>query len=350
MPPDRTAAAEELLTSHRSLYIVAAPSGRTNLLAQAAVLEVAGMAWTAAGLSVAVATSGEQAANRWRTLTGLGPHLLGGAADVVVVDHADRRTTSELLAMLRDVARAGAKAVLVEGGTSPRLTWRRSTALDWIGEEFGRLDPGPTPDWAGSSETMADPVSDASRGRGYRTARQAALHLVASWANAWSGDERALLVGLGYAECDALNQAARAVLVRRGDIGGPRLSCGRSVIQAGDHVLALRRLPPAIPPGASLPVLAVDARRCEATVRWEGRGVTLDRVALTHVGYGYAVTAALAARTAQPLMVLGPPSALGSQRGRVVTASQVAPLRAETRVRTPRPTLWRDCGPGIEVP
>jgi conjugative relaxase-like TrwC/TraI family protein len=138
-------AARDLLAGDRSLHVLQAPAGRTNLLAQAAVLEAAGAAWGAAGQRVVVATSSDQAATRWRVLTGLSRQHPGRAAEVVVVDHADRRPTPELLALLMDVERARARAVLLEGGTMPRLSWRHSAALEAIGHDWGRLDPGPAP-------------------------------------------------------------------------------------------------------------------------------------------------------------------------------------------------------------
>ena len=90
-------------------------------------------AWRASGLQVAVATSGEPAEIRWRTLTGIAPHRPGPGPDVLIVDHADRRSTAELLGLLAALKPSG-RAVLVEGGTSPRLSWPRSDGLAWLGE------------------------------------------------------------------------------------------------------------------------------------------------------------------------------------------------------------------------
>jgi conjugative relaxase-like TrwC/TraI family protein len=323
VPREGLAAVQELVSGSRSLVILGAPAGRSNLLAHAGVLEVAAAIWRNAGQRVVVATSSEQAATRWRALTAMARYEATGTAEVVVVDHADRRATLELLSFLQDIEQAGGRAVLIEGGTSARLTWRRSAALAWVGDALGRVDPGPAPAWADLVGTTGPSVSVA----GCPTSAQAVSHLLTGWADAWTGGNRALLVGMGYAESDGLNQAARTVLLRRGCIGGPGLASGSSLFQAGDRVLALRRLAPDIPGGTFLQVLAVDPRRGVATVGRGGRFDTLDRAALAHVGYGYAATPAVASRSTGPLMVLGPPDAVGPHRVRVVAAALVAPTR-----------------------
>jgi conjugative relaxase-like TrwC/TraI family protein len=307
------AAARELAANGRSLHVLAAPAGRTNLLAQAAVLEAANTVWQARGQLVAVAASSDLAAQRWRVLTGLGRYRPGAGAQVVVVDHADRRPTPDLLALLLDIDRAGARAVLVEGGTAPRLSWRRSAALTSIGDRFGRLDPGPEPDWV-------NPVGPS----GPPTTAQAVRRLLSSWLEARTTQHPAVLVGLGYAETDRLNLAARAILVARGQIDGPALVSRGRVFQAGDEALSLRRLAPGLPPGTFVSVAKIDARRRLATVTWGGSTATLDQAALAHAGYGYAVTPPLAARASGPLMVLGPADSMGPHRARVAVAARGA--------------------------
>jgi hypothetical protein len=314
-PTARLPAAQQLLAGTRGLHILQAPAGRTNLLAHAAVLEVAGGLWKAAGQRVVVASESDQAFRRWQVLTGLDRYRPGQVADVVVVDHADRRPTPELLSLLRDLEREGARTVLVEGGTQPRLTWRCSEALSAIGDRLGRLDPGPPPVWdAVGGDMVAGP-----------TAADAVRQLLASWVEAATSPDPAVLVGLGYAEADGLNQAARAVLVARGRVAGPALPVGGRVFQQGDQALALRRLAPALAPGTLVSVMEVDPRRRAATVTWDSGTAELDRTALAHLGYGYAVTPPLAARTPRPLMVLGPADSLGPHRGRVLAAAHVRP-------------------------
>jgi conjugative relaxase-like TrwC/TraI family protein len=318
--PAATTAALELLSGNRSLHILSAPAGRTNLLAQAAVLEVAGAAWQAAGWRVGVLTSSEEAFDRWRALTGFDRYEPGCRADVVVVDSADRRSTADLLSLLVDIEGAAAQAVLIEGGSSPRLSWRHSTALASIGERFGRIDPGPPPAWTHDLQPPNGPSIGV-----YPTARQAVGHLLRSWSEVRAGDDRALMVGLGYAETDGLNEAGRALVLRRGELAGPSWACGSRVFQAGDRAVALRRLSPDIPAGTFLGMAAVDPRRQEATVTCRRRTLTVDRAGARHLGYGYAATPALAAAAAGPLVLLGDRAAIGAQRARVVTAAVVGP-------------------------
>jgi hypothetical protein len=80
-------------------------------------------------------------------------------------------------------------------------------------------------------------------------------------------------------------------------------------------------------------VVDVNPARDTATVKWDGRAAVLDRRTMTHVGYGYAVTPSLAARTSRPLMVLGPADSMGPNRGRVVAAALVRsdPTRTQDR-------------------
>jgi conjugative relaxase-like TrwC/TraI family protein len=327
--PEGLAAVREVVSGSRSLMILGAPAGRANLLAHAGVLEVASAIWRTAGRRAVVATSSGQAATRWRALTGMDRYERTGTAEVVVIDHADRRATAELASLLQEIGQAGARALLIEGGTSARLTWRRSAALTWIGDALGRLDPGPAPTWADLAGTTA-PVLGVAR---CPTSAQAVAHLLTGWADAWTGANRALLVGLGYAEADGLNQAARTVLLRRGCIGGPGLAFGSHLFQAGDQALALRRLAADLPAGTFLEVLAVDPRRGTARVAQAGRRHTLDRAAMAHLGYGYAATPAVASRSTGPLIVLGPLDAVGPHRARVAAAALVAPTRGVARER-----------------
>src|SRR5205814_1625293 len=153
--------------------------------------------------------------------------------------------------------------VLVEGGTRPRITWRCSAALSGIGDRMGRVDTGPPPVLAGNPELPVGPVRGACP-----TAVDAVRHLLASWVQAGGGPDPGVLVGLGYAEADGLNRAARAILVAHARIGGPALLAGGRVFQRGDQALALRRLAADLPPGTSLRVEEVDPRLNAAMVMW----------------------------------------------------------------------------------
>ncbi len=324
-------AARQLLSGPGSVHVLAAPPGWTNLLAQAALLEVVAPAWRASGLQAAVATSSRQAEIRWQTLTGIAPYRPGADPDILIVDHADRRSTAELLALLAGLHSSG-RAVLVEGGTLPRVSWLHSEGLGWLGDYVGRLDPGPAPAWV---ERISTRLVDARAGPmpvACSSAAEAAGDLLTRWASG-PGPATTALVGMGYPEVDGLNQAARAVLGRRGDLSGPELSCGGRVFQAGDRVLALRRLSGDLPPGSLLEVVAVDPRRSALTVSRNGSRVEVDRRAGRHLGYRYAVTPALAARLTASLLVLGPPSALGRHQDRVMAAAVTDPAPPLARER-----------------
>ena len=324
LSPARRHAVRTVLSPGARVQVLAAPPGRTNLLAQAAVLEAAAAAWREAGVHVSMVTSSDQAAWRWRTLTGIESFNAGGRADVVIVDHADRRPTEDLLAVLAGVGAAGGRAILLEGGTSPRLSWIRSDGLAEIAAGASRLDPGPTPVWA-ASEGSAPRRGDQGPGRPATKAADAAGQLLASWAASPPGSTPPRLVGLGFAEVDALNQAARAALVDAGEIQGSALSCAGKVLQAGDRVVALRRLSSGLPSGSDLRVVEVDERRSRIRVSGEAGRWTLERPEAAHLGYGYAVTPVLAARAPGPLLLLGPRHALGPHRDRVVAAAMVSP-------------------------
>ncbi len=308
-------AVHALVAGGRSMHILQAPAGYTNLLAQAAVLEAAGAAWSAQGRRVVIETWSDQASLRWRVLAGLDRYRSGRIADVVVIDHADRRPSAELLGFLRSIDRSGAQAVLIEGGTAPRLSWRCSAALAELGDWAGRLDPGPPPAWGANLELPVREGASAS-------ATEAVHALLSAWVEARVEREPPLLVGLGFAEVDGLNQAARTMLTRRGQLDGPVLVNGGRPFQAGDQALALRRLAPTLPPGSLLSVVEVDPQRGVAAVTGPDRRThILERAAMAHVGHGYAVTPALAARAVEPLLVLGPADAMGPERGRVLAAT-----------------------------
>jgi hypothetical protein len=214
---------------------------------------------------------------------------------------------------------------------------------------MGRLDPGPPPAWVDALENVAHPIAAIGGITGCPTASQAVGHLLAAWADAWATNRPAVLVGLGWAESDGLNQAARTLLVRRGEVGGPSVASGSRQFQTGDRVVALRRLSHEVRGGTFLSVLDVDARRSRATVGWGGRTAILDRPALAHMGYAYAATPALAAHSAGSLMVLGPPDAMGRHQARVVAAALVAVPPSTWRTRAAERTRNQDRGLAREM-
>jgi conjugative relaxase-like TrwC/TraI family protein len=320
LTPAARSAAEQLVCSPGLIAVLAAPPGRSNFLAHAALLEAAAEAWEAGGLCVAVETASRSGTARWRALSGIEAFVPSSGADIVIVDQADRRTSPEMLAVLARINRGGARPVLVEGGTSPRLGWMRSDVVAELAFGAGRLDPGEAPAWR--------PRASGPGGAG------AAGALLSEWAERWSSRSpaRPVLVGLGPAEVDGLNQAARAILADRGAIAGPVIRCRGRPVQAGDHLLVLRlcRSAGGIAPGTVLAVTEVDATRNRLHLRWGRERAVLPQADSGGLGYAYATTPAVAARLANPLLVLATSDALGRQRERIMMARTARPREVDT--------------------
>lgn len=296
-----------LTTSAAGAHFLYAEAGRTDLLAQAEVLLACREMWERSGRRVAVSSPTAEAARRWQVLAGLVPYRPGDRPDVLVVDQADRRTSAELARLARQ---SGASLVFVEGGTLPRLTNPASHGLRDMAAQMGRHVCPPHRPWA-ASERPAVNHDGGGAGGGARVGRAAAADLLSRWQGAGDGP---LLVALGLEEVRELNRAARAM----------RLEAHSPGLQAGDRVVVLGRR-------AGLPGYGVfgtvtsapaagSGRRAGVGIAWDdgGRTRTADAWLLGAVGYGYAVTPAVAARTRRPLMVLGPASSLGRGRERVV--------------------------------
>ena len=332
------AAWRQLLGSTASVQILSAPPGRTNLLAHAAVLELAVPAWWASGLRVAVATAGEPAEIRWRTLTGIPPHRPGSGPDVLIVDHADRRSTAQLLALLAALKPSG-RAILLEGGTRPYLSRPRSDGLTWLGERWGRIDPGPAPVWVeriGSGGGQWQPAR-CRRRAGARRRRRAS--------SSGNGRHRRRVPGRrpwsGWATRKSTNSTGRPGPCSPAAGICPGLRCpaagGIPGRRAGGRPPAPVRRPPSGDPGGSggggRPSINADGQPPgdPRHRRSPGRGPSRLRVR-GHAGLGGHVAARL--------LVLGPPSALGPHQGRVMAAAvtapapELAPDRDRNRVAT----------------
>jgi hypothetical protein len=258
------------------VHFLAAGAGRSELLAHTEVLSLCREAWERSGLQVEVSSPSPEGYRRWAVLAGTDPYRPGHCPDVLVVDQADRRTSSELLRL----AGSGAeRLVFVEGGTLPRLTNPASHGLAEVADELGRIGVGEHPRWA--------PAVIGRTGPGASIGRAAAAELL---------DRRchrpaSLLIGLGLEEVEGLN---RAVLGRDPDPTGP----GR--FEPGDRVLVLRSRP-GLPPAATFGTVdrvGTDRSGSAVTCAWpDGSRTTLaGRRALSALGFGYAATPRLAAR------------------------------------------------------
>ncbi len=300
------------------IAILAAPAGHSNLLAHATLIDRCRAWWDEAGLHAAVRTESRDGPARWQSLTGLTGYRSGRRPGVLIVDHADRLPTPHLLAILSGRIDAGLQTVLIEGGCRPSLGEPLSAGFVTLGQQLGRIDPGPDPDWS--------VAEDGGRG----SCRLAAARLLETWADGWLNNAPGVLVGLGADEVRGLNEAARSVLARHGRLEGPALSSHGRQYRRGDRVVALglgsghRR-------GTTGLITGVDPARAEVLVRWPDGANTepLGKQKLECIGHGYAVTPSLATRLAGPLLLLGDPA-------------DVPPLRHRIIYRAPK-------GPGAEV-
>jgi conjugative relaxase-like TrwC/TraI family protein len=297
-------AARALTLGPDRLYFLAAKPGRSEFLAHAELLSVCRPAWERSGLRVEVSSPTAEGARRWAVLAGLEPFRSGHHPDVLVVDHADRRTSSELVRLVRSAAD---RVVFVEGGTLPRLTNPASHGLVEAAEAYGPTHVGEHPPWAPSEPGRAE------SGRLFgRTAASELLGLQA-------GQPTSVLVGLGLEEVRGLN---RAVLGR--DPGRK----GADRFEPGDRVVVLRSRS-GLPPYATFGTVTRAGRDRSGpavTIAWSDgthRSIT-DARTLSAVGFGYAVTPWLAARSSASLIVFGPAEALGRGRERVVASVDLA--------------------------
>lgn len=328
LDPVMTDRMRNLVSTGRPIEVLESHAGCSNLLAHAAILDEWRAEWRETGLTVAIRTKTSEAAARWNALAALEPRRAGERTDILIVDQADRWTTPELIATLTGARDTGTRTILVEGGTLPRLTQARSAGLVALGDELGRVDPGPPPDWS------VDPGSQALQTSG----RVAARKLLDSWARERPSAEPPVLVGLGVDEVAGLNRAARNQLVGEGLLTGPAVTARGREFRAGDLVVVLRSLGSDLRRGTVGSVLEVDPRRGAVTVAWRSRRKPqeLDRTGLTHVGYGYAATPSLATTVDAPLLLLGDPVAVPYLQARVMQHAQAAPSPVRDDLARPR--------------
>lgn len=309
-----------------SLAVLTAEAGQSNFLADAAILRACATAWEEAAMTVAIASAGPAAQERWAALTGIEGFHPSRRPDVLLVDQAERRPTGELLALAS--AASDSTLVFIEGGTSPRARIDSSLGYRHVAAGAVRADPGPTPRWDAVSPEQADRLPS-------RSAARVAGQLIHRWAGA-AGAERdlPLMVGLGLPEVIALNEAGRRHLLSNGTIGGPSLQAWGRSFQAGDRVLAFGVSGNGIRPGMPGTVRSVDAAKRTVTIDWPTGGLDMKPQMLAKVGHAYAATPRLAARMQGPVFVLGRAEGLGLECSRVAEEMSVdrpAPQRGRER-------------------
>jgi conjugative relaxase-like TrwC/TraI family protein len=282
-------------------------------LAQAACIDAARAAWQAAGAAVAVSCPTTLSARRWQALTSLRPPGAGPWAPnadagpgprVLVVDAADHLSPRALADLVERAGSSGTKLVLVAGGTVPGRDRCLAQSLDQLLDELCPVPLQRLPSPAlGAAVNRCFSLSGAIV-RGALTGTDAMAHVVSSWRTATAGTRglgpagavpsnlEALMVAFGPAEAEALNLAARAmVLGGKEGAAGPQLRLGGREYATGDRVLALRRIGEV---RSATPGTVVAAGRAALTIEWAGAtGAVRSRVGpgdAENLGYGYATT------------------------------------------------------------
>jgi hypothetical protein len=323
---DAVLAVRQLTTSGNGVEMLGAGERRHPLLAQGAVLETARVAWEQSGHRVALVSQSSRNAWRWRALTGIESVPPGGGRiDVAVVDQADRATTTELAAWVAWAAEGSAKLVLVEGGTLPRA-WRwRSDGLAAARDAMGVAPAGPFPGWTVAKRTGVSGAMCSA----YVAAADAAGDLTRMQIERASGDggPLPLLVGLGPAEVEGLNRAARRARWAAGQLEGPEIGAGGRAFRRGDRVIRLHRSRPV----CAGDIVSVDPRNGTVAVDFGHGPERLDRGQARHLTWGWATTPSLAARLRAPALALADPSWLGPAAGLVLWAALVGPARVGRR-------------------
>ena len=313
-PPEVLARA--ILESDAPLVGLQGVPGRSELLAHAEVAEHLFRLGRAAGVPVSVDSPRPGGGERWLALTGLRHEPFGLRSGLLIVDHASRRPTPELLVLASRAKARGNRLVMIEGGTQTHLGTPLSRGLVELTSRSTPLVAAARP-WA-ALEAPCRGVDPPRRGR-------EAAALLVDLALQHPDQPRSghpLLVGLGPAEVSGLNDAVRARLASRGSLIGEAVEWrGRQFVQ-GDWVLIVRS-GPAGGRGRLGTVADTDPRRGQVAVGWDDSPLTavLGPSALPHLGHGYAATPALAARTTGRLYLLGRPSAAAQLGPRLVVAA-----------------------------
>lgn len=296
------ACAEQLLGDD-PVVVLGCEGGRSGFLSHAAVIGACAPIWEGAGMRVAMAARNQADERRWGALVAVDPFRPSRRVDVLIVDQADRRTSAEL-GVLLDAA-AGAKVVLVEGGSSLKLAHPASAVLRNAPGSVPRLDPGPGVAWALGAAGF-DPVQ----------------RLLERWVERRGHGRQLIMVGLGLPETLALNDAARRHLASLETMSGPELLVRRRGFRAGDTVMTVRPAGPRLAAGTVGTVVEVDPGRSVALIRWPAHEAVADRRTLERIGHGYAATPRLASRTASEALVLGPADGTGIERRRILECFQ----------------------------
>ncbi len=288
-----------------------AGSGKTFALA------AANDAWTASGYGVRGACLAARAARRLEEGSGIASTTLDrlqrslatdplAALDVIVIDEAGMVGTRSLLRVVEQAQAAGAKVVLVgdprqlpelEAGCAfaalierhghAKLETNRRQSQPWEQDALTQLRSGDT-DRALDQYLGHDRIHHGTDGEDTRT------QLVSDWYAARTAGADALMVASNLRAVDDLNDRARQLLQREGQLNPDMVRIGHRAFTVGDVVLALRndyRL--GVLNGTRGVIDHIDSRRGQLEILTEDYrrlSIPLDYAAAGNLTHGYATT------------------------------------------------------------
>lgn len=297
------------------------PPGQSRLLAQAEVIYLHGLNLESRGLRVAVNTPSAGSAIRWAVLASTPTYRRGDSFDALVVDQADRRSSAELALLAGEARRQKAQLILVEGGTLPRLASPASRGLE--------ESPTRTVEVPEAQPWACTPSLEGGPRDGPPAMQPIGQRYAATVLDRWKALSQlgvdAVMVGLGVEETAALNAAVLAERLAERSVSRPPGHAGsRSPAwDQGDRVVMLSSRDRGVPFGTRGTVVTAGRRLGDVSVRWDARGASTTQALSSQdkLGYAYAVTPAVAARTSAGLVVLGPPEALPGMQSRVIASA-----------------------------
>ena len=305
--------------SRHPVVVLTCPAGHSRLLDQAELIDAYRQKIEADGRRLVVNTKSPSAALRWSVLAAAPTSKPGSGFDVLVVDQADRRSTAELLVLVGEARRQRAQLILVDGGTLPRLSSPASRGLQECGAS--RLDPPAATPWnIAATHTSERGTATQSLAP---TGRDLACRVVTHWHRLSALGLDPVMVGLGIEETEGLNRAALSLRFPGGQLTSrsdrdTRMS--PAWCSYGARVIMLSSGVRDVPYGTRGRVVTPSGDAEQTTVLWDGLSTPLhlDRTECSHLGFGYAVTPNVAARTTGSLLVLGPPEAVPGPRNRII--------------------------------
>lgn len=333
----------------KAVWAVACDSGGASVLSgsrseKGKVLTALADVWAEERLTVRGVAPDDKAARRLERGTGivssgyqtLVSDLDGGLKplgmwSVLVVDGAERLSTSQMARLAAECRRAGSKLV-VTGDPKFREPGHAGNSFRALGEKLGRFDLGEPPK---KRETVSPSESFSNEKHALiersATKEGAIRSLLKAWAKDPSPASETLILAARREDVQALNAGAQAARRERGELGKQGLSVGDAILYAGDRVSLERTSGPRdIQSGEKGTVLSVHPEDKSLVVRLD-RGGSPRRVEISdypHVSLGYASRDASSDAAERAVYLLGGPSA----REREFVSRHATQERGETRV------------------